>query len=120
MDGAFQDIPRQSVDVVKSIVLNDLGAIIGGATSEGCETLLEMAKAWSGKEEATVLVYGNKLPAHNAALINSAMARALDTDDHMPPGIHTGVSAVPAALAAAELAGGVQWKGLFYCPCSRI
>jgi 2-methylcitrate dehydratase PrpD len=101
MDGRFEDIPRESVGIMKNVILNDLGAIVGGATAQGCESLLNMAKVWGGKEEATVLIYGNKLPAYNAVLINSAMARALDIDDHMPPGMHTGASAFPTALAAA-------------------
>ncbi len=110
MDGRLENIPWESVGVIKNVILNDLGAIVGGATSEGCETILNMAKAWGGKEEATVLIYGGKLPAYNAALVNSTMARALDIDDHMPPGMHVGASAVPTALAAAELAGGCSGK----------
>lgn len=110
MDGRFEDIPWESVGVLKNVILNDLGAIVGGATSQGCETVLNMVKTWGGKEEATVLIYGNKLPAYNAVLVNSVMARALDIDDHMPPGMHTGASAFPVALAAAELAGGCSGK----------
>jgi 2-methylcitrate dehydratase PrpD len=110
MDSRFEDIPREPVDRIKNVILNDLGAIMGGATSQGCGTLLNMVKAWEGKKEATVLIYGDRLPAHDAALVNSTMARALDIDDHMPPGMHAGASAFPTALAAAELAGGCSGK----------
>ena len=110
LGGRFGGIPREPVGVIKNVVLNNLGAIVGGATSEGCETVLNMAKAWGGKDEATVLVYGSRLPAYNAALVNGTMARALDIDDHMPPGMHIGGSALPTALAAAELAGGCSGK----------
>lgn len=109
-DGAFESIPEDAVDVVKNVILNDLGAIVGGATSEGCETVLQMVKGWGGRDEASILVHGGKVPAHNAALVNSAMARALDIDDHMPPGMHLGASAVPTALVAAELAGGCSGR----------
>lgn len=108
--GTFESIPPETVAVVKNVILNDLGAILGGATAEGCETVLELIRHWGGREEATVLVHGGKVPAHNAALVNSAMARALDIDDHMPPGMHLGASAIPTALAAAELAGGCSGK----------
>ena len=101
-----RSIPEDAVAVVKNVVLNDLGAILGGATAEGCETVLGLVSGWGGREEASILVHGGKAPAHNAVLVNSAMARALDIDDHMPPGMHLGASAVPTALAAAELAGG--------------
>lgn len=110
LDGRLEDIPQEPVGVIKDMIMNNLGAIVGGATSEGCGTVLNMAKEWGGKEEATVLIYGDRMPAHNAALVNSTMARALDIDDHMPPGMHTGGSALPVALAAAELAGGCSGK----------
>jgi 2-methylcitrate dehydratase PrpD len=109
-DGSFDSTPQDAVDVVKNVVLNDLGALVGGAAAEGCKTVLDLVRDWGGAEEATVLVHGGKVPAHNAALVNSAMARALDIDDHMPPGMHLGGSAVPTALAAAELAGGCSGK----------
>jgi 2-methylcitrate dehydratase PrpD len=38
------------------------------------------------------------------------MARALDIDDAMNPGMHVGASSIPTALAAAELAGGCSGK----------
>lgn len=109
-DTSFQRIPGDALGVVKNVILNDLGATLGGATSDGCDTVLKMVRDWGGKQEATVLVHGGKLPAHNAVLVNSAMARALDIDDHMPPGMHLGASAIPTALAAAELAGGCSGK----------
>ncbi|NLV72600.1 MAG: MmgE/PrpD family protein [Actinobacteria bacterium] len=105
-DGDFRSVSEDAIAVVKNVILNDLGALVGGATSDGCETVLGLVKGWGGEKEATVLVHGGKFPAHNAVLVNSAMARALDIDDHMPPGMHLGASAVPTALAAAELAGG--------------
>lgn len=110
VEGSFERLSEEAVDTAKDVVLNDLGALVGGAASEGCETVLEMVRDWGGREEASVLVHGGKVPAHNAALVNSAMARALDIDDHMPPGMHLGASAIPTALAAAELAGGCSGK----------
>ena len=62
------------------------------------------------KKEATILVYGGKVPAYNAVLANSVMARALDFCDAMSPGLHVGSSALPVALATAELAGGCSGK----------
>jgi len=110
MDSRFEEIPKEPVDMIRDVILNDIGAIIGGATSDGCKELRDQVKTWGGKAEATVLVYGGKLPAYNAALINSTMARALDVDDAMMPGLHIGASAFPTALVAAELAGGCSGK----------
>ena len=110
LDTKFEDLPAEIVDLVKNLILTNLSTTIAGAMAEGCETLADQVKEWGGKEEATVLIHGGKVPAHNAAFINTFMARALDFDDGIRPGMHTGASAVLAALAASELAGGCEGK----------
>ena len=106
----FEGLPQQTVDIAKNMILTEMGAIIAGATEEGCETLIDLVKEWGGKKETTILIDGNKVPAHHAVLANSTMARALDIDDAMNPGMHVGASSIPTALAAAELAGGCSGK----------
>lgn len=101
----FGDIPREPLGVVKNMILTVLGTTIAGAKAEGCEELVDLYKGLGGTEEATILIHGGKIPAENAAFVNGVMARALDFCDAMAPGLHIGSSAVPAALAAAELAG---------------
>jgi 2-methylcitrate dehydratase PrpD len=105
-DSTYVDLPREPVDLIKKVILAIMGTTIAGATAEGCDALLAQVREWSGKKEATILVHGGKAPACNAVLINSFMARALDFCDAMSPGIHIGSSAVPVALASAELMGG--------------
>mgnify|MGYP001040350427 CR=1 FL=1 len=109
-DTKYEDLPQESIDIIKNVILTVLGTIIAGSTAEGCETLVHQVREWGGKEEATILIYGGKVPAHNAALVNSVMARALDFCDAMIPGMHVGSSSVPTALASAELAGGCSGK----------
>lgn len=99
-------IPESTVDVVKKIVLAVAGTAIAGATEDGCAPLRAMLVDRGGKPECTTLVYGDRLPAPGAALLNGTMCRALDFCDAMAPGLHIGSSLVPAALAAAELRGG--------------
>ena len=105
-DTEFADLPRDSLHAIKNVVLNVLGATIAGSAREGCEAVINRVKEWGGREEATILIHGGKVPAYNAVLANSFMARALDIDDAMFPGMHVGASTVPTALAVAELAGG--------------
>jgi len=106
----YNDLPKEPLDIIKSVVLTILGATIAGATSEGCDVVINQIKDWGGEEEATILIYGGKVPAHNAVLANSTMARALDICDSMNPGVHIGSSSVPTALATAELVGGCSGK----------
>jgi len=61
---------------------------------------------YGGKPEATVWIHGGKLPAPNAAYINSCMTHALDIDDvHLPASLHIMSSVLPVALAATEITG---------------
>jgi 2-methylcitrate dehydratase PrpD len=101
----FKDIPPEPLGVVKNMVLTVLGTTIAGARAEGCKQLVDFYSGLGGTAEATILNYGGKIPAENAAFVNGVMARALDFCDAVEPGLHIGSSVVPAALAAAELAG---------------
>jgi 2-methylcitrate dehydratase PrpD len=105
-DTRFDDLPTQTVDLTKKSVLTIFGTTIAGSHAEGCEAVVEMVKAWGGQPEATIHIHGGRVPAPNAALVNSMMARANDLCDAMDPGLHNGSTVIPAALAAAELVGG--------------
>ena len=109
-DTVYEELPEKPVAIAKEVVLTVLGTTIAGAKAEGCEALVRQVRQWGGRKEATILIHGGKVPAHNAALVNSAMARALDFCDGMVPGMHVGSSSIPTALAAAELAGGCTGK----------
>ena len=109
-EAKFEDLPKELIDTIKNVILTILGTTIAGATAEGCQAVLNQVKEWGGKEEATILIHGGKVPAHNAAFANSVMARALDFCDGMVPGIHLGSSCVPTALAVAESVGGCNGK----------
>lgn len=104
-ESEFGDIPPEPLTVVKNMVLTVLGTTIAGARAEGCEQLVDLYRGLGGTAEATILNHGGKIPAENAAFVNGVMARALDFCDAVEPGLHIGSSVVPAALAAAELAG---------------
>ncbi len=112
VESGFEDLPEEVVDISKNTVLDVVGTTIAGATAEGCEVLVNQVKEWGGKPESTILVHGGMVPAYNAALVNSTMARALDFENAMVPGIHIGASSVPTALAAAELSGDTSGKQL--------
>jgi 2-methylcitrate dehydratase PrpD len=106
----YEGLTPEAIITVKNIVLTILGTTIAGSRVSGIVPLVEKIKDWGGKEEASILVHGGKVPAHHAAFINSVMARALDFDDAFAPGPHFGAATVPAALAASELMEGCSGK----------
>lgn len=101
----FADLPAATVHATKRDILDTFGCLLGGSREPGIRQLLKVTGHWGGRQEAGVLVHGQRLPAPLAALINGAMAHALDYDDVLDYGgsIHPGASVLAAALAATEL-----------------
>lgn len=105
----MSDIPASALQATKLDLFDTLATTIAGTFSPGVGELLELLDEWGGKEQATVLMHGRKVPAHHAAWVNASMAHANDFDDtHDVAMLHAGVTVIPAALAAAELAGAVR------------
>jgi 2-methylcitrate dehydratase PrpD len=98
--------PDDIAQIVKLCLVTSVSTAIAGAAEDGVAEILAYANAQGGRAEATTLVFGDRLPAASAALVNGMMCRALDYCDAMAPGLHIGSALIPAALAAAELAGG--------------
>lgn len=99
------DAPADVVHTAKQVVLTVFGTALAGAAEDGVASLRSVLVQRGGEPEATTWVFGDKVPAASAALLNGTMARALDYCDAMKPGLHLGSSVVPAALAASELSG---------------
>lgn len=102
----LQSVPAEAERIVRRVVMAVAGTGFAGAAEDGVLALRGLLVEAGGAPQATVLVYGDRLPARAAAQLNGTMCRALDFCDAMAPGPHIGSALFPAALAAAELAGG--------------
>ena len=104
------------VDVLKPLkmqVLDILGAAVGGTSFGTVDPLINLAKKWGGKEEATIFVHGNKIPAPTAALVNGYLASVLDYDDtDNKCAMKISATQVVTAFTMAEYVGGVKGKDL--------
>ena len=102
-------LPSGVRQAARANILDTLVCAVAGSSAQGVEEVRELVTSWGGAPQASVLVFGNRLPAHQAAWINGMMAHARDYDDtHDAAVLHAGVSVVPAALAAAQLRGQVS------------
>lgn len=111
MKTRYEDIPSQVMAATKKSILDTFAAMLAGTSAQGCPEVVAQVLEWGGKEESTVFHYGRKVPAFLAALANGMMARAVDFDDVFEPGtMHASASIVPAAMAAAEMKGGLDGK----------
>jgi 2-methylcitrate dehydratase PrpD len=102
-DVTFGQLPPAAVSITKDQVLDFFGVALGGSREAGANETRDLALEWGGAPQCTVLAYGDKLPAPNAAQVNATMAHCLDFDDvHEDAIMHPGVVAIPTALAMAE------------------
>ena len=106
VDTKFEDLPEEAVQVAKKFIIDSIGVGIAGSSAEGNAEVIELVKEWGGKEESTIIVYGLKVPAPEAAFINSLLIHSTDFDDtDYRSGTHTSVTALPAAMALGEKMG---------------
>lgn len=113
----YEDIDADAVALAKYRVLDVLGCAFGGSGRHGNAGLAELTRRRGGAGEATLLAYGGKVPAPQAAFVNAILARSNDlevmsfTDGPALTPSHTAASTVPVALAVAE-ANGLSGKDL--------
>jgi 2-methylcitrate dehydratase PrpD len=97
------------VEAVKANILDTLSCVLAGSSAPAIAEVADLVRGWGGRPEADLFVFGGRFPAHHAAWVNSGMAHARDYDDtHDAAILHAGVSAVPAAIAAGQLRGGIS------------
>ena len=110
----YDDLPAAVVSAVKISILDTLGCIIAGTSSDDVATISAMVHAWGGAPTCTVIGSGGiKLPPISAALINGAAIHQHDFDDvHDAVTCHpTASTLVPALAAAEERQGGQNTTG---------
>ncbi|OGN94870.1 MAG: hypothetical protein A2Y89_00955 [Chloroflexi bacterium RBG_13_51_18] len=109
----YDDIPADAVAAVKKEVLDSLATALGGSSKAGVKELVDMVNEFGGAKQSTVIAYGFKCPAPNAAQVNGTMIHALDYDDgHQAALVHIGCVAVSTAFAVAERMGKVNGREL--------
>jgi 2-methylcitrate dehydratase PrpD len=104
--GVMRGEAADAVERMRLYALDTLAVMLAGTVSPSSEAVKRTMLAAAGKPEATVMAAGRVTSAWDAALINGAFAHALELDDdHRTAVLHPGAVVVPAALAAAEVAG---------------
>lgn len=106
-DMKFENLPADVINKAKLIIRDGLGnQIAASAISEPARKVIEMVKEWGGKEEATVIGYGFRVPAPLAAMCNAMLGHGVELDDAHGSGlIKSGSVLVPTLMALAENTG---------------
>jgi len=101
------------IEAVKANILDTMSCALAGSSAPAIAEVTGLVKEWAGVSQADMWVFGGKYPAHHAAWANAGMSHARDYDDtHDTAVLHAGISAVPAAIAAGQLRGGLSGADL--------
>jgi len=107
LETSYRSFPKDVIHQGKRCFLDLLGVALGGSKQPLSQILVKTVKEVGGKPQATVWGHGLKTSVMNAALVNGAMAHALDYDD-----THTGSLGHPSAPMIPAVLGLAEWKGL--------
>ncbi len=103
---SLKDIPVASVNAARQVMLDTLAVGWAATDLPGSKPLRDLAVREGGAADATLLAYGERVPAGAAALVNGTYAAALDYDClHEASVMHCDAVILPAALAMAEREG---------------
>ncbi len=102
----LEDFPPEAVHAAKGAIMDCLGCAVAGSREPLADILCRFVRANGGSPVASVVARGFKTSTPDAALINGAMAHALDYDDiTQVTKTHPSATLLPAALALAEETG---------------
>lgn len=100
----YKDIPKEVVARSKLCILDQLGVQLVASTLKWNKLIYRYVKDHGGRQESTVINFGTKVPAQDAAFVNATFGQGCELDDVLNLS-HPGAASVPAALAVAEREG---------------
>ncbi|MDR1589724.1 MAG: MmgE/PrpD family protein [Oscillospiraceae bacterium] len=107
----FEDLPAEVVAETRNQVLDFIGVALGGSDKSAAREIRQLYNDWGGKPHATVIGWGDELPAAHAAQVNATQGHSLDYDDvHEAATMHPGVVTITTALAIGEYLGGISGR----------
>ncbi|MGH9355920.1 MAG: MmgE/PrpD family protein, partial [Terriglobia bacterium] len=98
-------LPDEVVEKAKQHILDTLAAMVSGSQLLPGRDAVRFARAYGGKQIATVVASDVVCGPIEAALTNGMLGHSDETDDYAPSGPHPGCAVVPAALALGEQFG---------------
>lgn len=111
LEAKFEAIDPETLQNAKDRIIDTVGCLIGGAADPSNPEFVRLIMDYGGKPEATIFMYGGKVPAAHAAMVNCILCRSFDfepvspvVEDHMAPG-HVSGTTVMTALTLGEAVG---------------
>ncbi len=99
----YPDLPTAVIAKAREIALHAWGVQLAGSTLPWSRAVYRQVCNEGGHQQSTVVAFGDKTSAVNAAFINGTFGHSFEMDDsHAATGIKGGCAVVPAALALCE------------------
>jgi hypothetical protein len=80
---SYEDIPPKALKNAKYRILDTIAVALAGYCTEWSRKVFEYAVDLGGRPESTIMMFGGKTNAENAALVHGTMAHSLDYDDDL-------------------------------------
>jgi 2-methylcitrate dehydratase PrpD len=99
----YEELPEQTIAAAKEAVLDQLGIMLMGSTLPWTKPSYEVVLEQGSRPESTIVGWGGKVSAIDAAFVNATLGHSCEFDDSgYNGGCHPGALTVPTALALAE------------------
>jgi len=111
LETRFSNFDAFTLQNARERIMDTMGCLIGGAADPSNPELVKLIMEEGGKPEATILMYGGKVPAANAALVNCITCRSFDYEPVSPvvenflAAGHVSGTTVMTAVSLAEATG---------------
>ncbi len=99
----YADLPSPVIEKAKTIALHAWGVQLAGSTLPWSKAAFRFVQSQGGAPQASVVNYGLKTSAINAAFVNGTFGHGFEMDDnHAATGIKGGCVVLPTCLAVGE------------------
>jgi 2-methylcitrate dehydratase PrpD len=114
-DVSFEKIQPEAIQRTKIAILDIIAVSLAAFNTEISTKVRAAVGAWGGRQDSRIFFTQTRLPAHNAAMVNATISRALDFDDTFelaPNGAHASAYIIPTALALVDRDPSLSGKDL--------
>jgi 2-methylcitrate dehydratase PrpD len=105
-DLRYEDVSEEVLERAKDLVLNQLGIQLAMSDQPWSQAVLKYVRGFGATGESTIVRYGDRVRAENAAFANGTFGHGFELDDtYLPGNVHPGAVVIPAVLALGEPRG---------------
>lgn len=99
----YEEIPREAIEKARDCILDQVGVELIGSTLDWNKIAYHYVLEMGGRAESTIVNYGTKVPALDAAFVNATFGQGCELDDvGFGAGGHLSAATVPVSLALCE------------------